>query len=397
MGSYAYLGIGRLELDWGKNYGAPDHSDLFLPEDLATASYHYADGQSEVKPAYVRKLGNMLRRLELLGYGPQRLEDRFNEFISSFPDYYVPPGFSFDEVAEAFRQVDVEAMRDPEAGDYDLGEFVRDNVLDDPAFKEVAPGLASVRGESLHYLEQIEVELVLGLLALNPANHVLDVEWRFQDVVEGGYLAPDEVYSNRVSGRFLIVTEGSTDSSILKAALPFVAPDVVDFFDFVDMSENYPFTGAGNLVRFCEGLARVRVTRQIVVVLDNDTAGRQAAARISRLSLPGSMSVMVLPDIDACRAVTTVGPAGESTEDVNGRAASIEFHLDLSDDRLPPPRVRWTNYVAAADEYQGQLEQKEVYVRAFFEAIRRNAESYNFANLNEVWQHIIHVCGRHRE
>ena len=43
-----------------------------------------------------------------------------------------------------------------------------------------------------------------------------------------------------------------------------------DFFDFVDMTENYPFTGAGNLYRFCQGLARIRIQNRILVVLDND-------------------------------------------------------------------------------------------------------------------------------
>jgi hypothetical protein len=41
----------------------------------------------------------------------------------------------------------------------------------------------------------------------------------------------------------LIVTEGSSDTNILKKGLDMLYPDIADFFCFVDMKENYPFAG----------------------------------------------------------------------------------------------------------------------------------------------------------
>ena len=67
MGSYAHLGIGGLEIDWGKNFGYPDHSELFLPADLGEADHFHADSYVRRKPAYVRNLGEMRRRHHLLG------------------------------------------------------------------------------------------------------------------------------------------------------------------------------------------------------------------------------------------------------------------------------------------------------------------------------------------
>jgi hypothetical protein len=124
------------------------------------------------------------------------------------------------------------------------------------------------------FFENLDAYVVLRLLGENPANLDRDLVWSIDDVVEGGYVEGGIFEPPADASRFLIVTEGSSDSTILKAALPLVAPDVDDFFDFIDMRENYPFTGTGNLVNFCKGLAAIRVQNKIVVVLDNDTAGQ---------------------------------------------------------------------------------------------------------------------------
>ena len=129
-----------------------------------------------------------------------------------------------------------------------------------------------------------------------------------------------------------------------------------------------------------------------MILLDNDSEGRDALDRISRLGLPSNMNVLVLPKLDAFRSFPTVGPAGDSTEDVNGRAASIELFLDLHHPASPQPRIRWTNYVARVGEYQGQLEAKEEFTRNFFEAARRRDMSYDFSKLGAVWDGIIDAC-----
>ena len=173
-------------------------------------------------------------------------------------------------------------------------------------------------------------------------NAAKDVVWSFADILEGGWVEEAELYEGlSPSDRWLVVTEGSTDGRVLSEALPVVAPDVADFFEFVDMSENYPFTGSGNVFRFCQGLARIGIQNRVLVVLDNDTAGHSAASRIASLALPPRMRVTVLPDLEEGRAVKTLGPSGEQREDINGRAVSIEWFLDMSA-RPVEPTVRWT-------------------------------------------------------
>jgi hypothetical protein len=43
MGSMIYLSVGRLEIDWGKNFGFTDHSALFQSSDIAQVPYYYVD------------------------------------------------------------------------------------------------------------------------------------------------------------------------------------------------------------------------------------------------------------------------------------------------------------------------------------------------------------------
>ena len=157
------------------------------------------------------------------------------------------------------------------------------------------------------------------------------------------------------------------------------------------MSEHYPFTGTGNLVRFCQGLARIRIQNRILVVLDNDTAGRAAYRRISALSLPTRMRVTVLPDLEKCRAVRTVGPSGFQQEDINGRAVAMECFLDIWDSPGSEPTFRWTSYDSDLDAYQGALLNKEEHVRHFLQAAER-ATAYNYGHLAQLWNHLIAEC-----
>jgi hypothetical protein len=174
--------------------------------------------------------------------------------------------------------------------------------------------------------------------------------------------------------------------------LALVAPDVSDFFEFVDMSENYPSTGTGNVYRFAQGLARIRIQNRILVVLDNDAVGRQAYKQISALTLAPRMKVALLPDLPECRTVQSIGPTGSAECDINGRATSIECFLDIWKDPAKPV-VRWTTYVSDIDAWQGELVNKVAYVKSFLDAAKRQ-QQYDLSGLQMLWNHLLAVCRR---
>lgn len=392
MGSIISLSLGALELDWGKNSFFRNHSALFKPDDIRPAPYHYADGVVEDKPAFVRSLRSVVRRLDLLGYSLPGCERLYEEAVATTLHYYPAPILTFQQFAEVMRNVNVAAVRMPEDKEgYDLGELPRE-LLADPEFTKTDGRLASLTRDDGNFFENLDAYVPLRLLAEHPDNMEKEVVWRFSDEVEGGWVAEGDLYEGvPQSDRCLIVTEGSSDGAILRDALSIVAPDVVDFFEFVDMSDNYPFTGTGNLFRFCQGLARIKIQNRILIVLDNDTAGRAAYRKISTLDLPPRMRVAVLPGLEECCNVRTMGPSGAQYENINGRAVSIEWFLDTSIPDHPEPIVRWSAYNDELDAYQGELVDKEAYVRHFFATVKRGAAPES-SKLVELWDHLIATC-----
>jgi hypothetical protein len=392
MGSMINLGVGGLELDWGKNSFFRNHSALFMPGDVAPAPYYYADGVIEHQDAFVRPLRSVVRRLEMLGYTLAECERQYQEALSDDLNHYSRAVLTFEEFARVVRNVNVRAVIPADEGDYDLGEYVAQAIMRDPEFTKTDERLGTLSTDSGTFFENLDPYVTLRLLGTNPANLDEAVVWRFADVVEGGWVERDALYEGVPASEVcLVVTEGSSDGLILRHALPVVAPDVADFFDFVDMTENYPFTGAGNLYRFCQGLARIRIQNRILVVLDNDTTGRETFQRIAALNLPPRMRVAILPRLEECTRMRTVGPSGGHVEDVNGRAVAIECFLDLQEACVPEPVVRWTGYNAALDAYQGELLRKDEYTRRFLEAATRRSK-YDYSKLSVLWQYLTESC-----
>jgi hypothetical protein len=385
MGSMITLRLGRLEVDWGKNNVFTNHSPLFRTTDLAEADYFYADNVVKRKPAYVRKLRHVIPRLELLGFSLDGCRRAYEEEVHRIPDYYPAMTIGFDTFRQALQVVDLDRVSTAEYdADFDLGEFAK-RVMRDPAFQDVMP--ENLTSDDGTFFENLDAYVVLRLLGENPVNLDRDLVWSIDDVVEGGWVEGDIFEPLADGSRFLIVTEGSSDSTILKTALPMVAPDVDDFFNFIDMRENYPFTGTGNLVNFCKGLAAIRVQNKIVVVLDNDTAGHAALQKLRRLQMPPNIRLVRLPDLEAFRTFPTLGPSGRLIEDVNGRAVAIECFLDLAFGPTEERAIRWTSYNYEVGAYQGELLAKEEYTRRFLAHVGKNG--YDLSKLHLLWSHIL--------
>ena len=377
MGSMITLGLGKLEIDWGKNSFFNNYSKLYLPSDVTTIPYYYADNIIEEKEGYSRKLKNMVLRLELLGYTNESLRGIYTNMYNNFPEAN-GLHLSFDELLDILLQIDVSGIQlEDESGDYDLGEYASEFLFKQNEFLKNNVQRASINRDFGAFLEHLDPCLLLRILANNPSNAELEVQWRYADVLENGWTTKENIHEGLGNyQKYLIVTEGSSDSFIIYKSLKLLKPEVLDFFYFVDMEEQYPFTGTGNLYKFCQGLASINIQNNVIIIYDNDAAGIEKFMESSRLKLPQNMRIMKLPNHYQFDEYNTIGPNGESFENVNGKAVSIELFLDLEHNGENKPVVRWKSYNEKLNCYQGELINKTKYVRDF-KKIKTTDVNYN--------------------
>jgi hypothetical protein len=221
------------------------------------------------------------------------------------------------------------------------------------------------------------------------------VVWQYGPLVEAGWAnESDFTPGARRTQTFLIATEGSSDAYVLKHAFALLRPEIEDFFRFIDVSESHPFPGSGNLLKFAEGLAKIDVHNQVIFLFDNDAEGLDTYQRLLSLTLPPNMRAMMLPELEQFRSFPALGPEGVKCADINRRAAAIECYLDLEIGSHPPAKVVWTSYKKELGTYQGALEHKEAYTKAFLKQTSETmaSESYDVEKLRAVLDAIVSEC-----
>ena len=406
MGSMIQLSVGRLEIDWGKNNGFRDHSALFQVSDLSFVPYWYVDEKTPVdeNDAVATARGYMLKaeyqeglskpllqvveRINLLGHTLRyaRREFHYLSLLNGFDE----ANFSFECLAKALRAVDVEKVSpDYGEGGEDFGKFFRREIANRLGLGEIADFDIS------QGMENLSPHTILQLLAGNPFAGHLPVNWQFADIESGGWARRDAFVKRPDQGEnILIVTEGSSDASVIRHAISLLKPHLADFFDFVDMNEGYPFTGTGSLYNFVKGLISIAVMNNIVVIYDNDAEGVYSYNRTSKLNLPPNITVLKLPDLPEFNDYETVGPSGSHRANINGRGAAIECYLDTG----VAPVVRWNNFQKDLNVYHGELIAKTDVARRFLTFAKGDdLTNYNTQRIGPVVDTIVDACVSMRE
>ncbi len=396
MGSMIHLAVGRLEIDWGKNHSFTDHSALFQLNDFKKVPYYYVgddrtvDGDREIiaeyKDGYSKPLHEVVDRIKLLGHTLQVVEQEF-EFLSELNDFDLNR-FSFQQLKKALETVDVTTLSLDYGTGESFGKFFRRELFPRLGLSAILDDAGYVEFNAGEGMENLSAYSIIQLLAANPSAAALPVMWAFADLAENGWANRSEFVRNLApSNRFLIVTEGTSDSKIIQKAFSLLKPHVADFFHYVDMKEGYPFTGTGSLVNFVKGLISIGVQNNIIVLFDNDAEGVASFNRCAALNIPGNMKVLTLPLLPKFARFLSVGPNGEFDSDINGLAAAIECYLDLPE----KARVRWNNFNPVLQTYQGALEGKEQYSKSFLSQ-RKRKHDYDYSGIAAVLDLIIESC-----
>ncbi|MGD0522402.1 MAG: toprim domain-containing protein [Terracidiphilus sp.] len=199
-----------------------------------------------------------------------------------------------------------------------------------------------------------------------------DVEIQYTVIARSNLLEPAQALQ-----RILILTEGKSDSKLLRSSLQRLFPHLEHMYSFLDHSSFRAPGGTGDLERLARGFAGAGVSNRVIVLFDNDTAGVAAAKRLREAKLPLNFYVLSLPDIEIARSYPTLGPTGMTHTDINGRACGIELYcgksaLTAEDGELCP--IQWTGYDRAMERYQGEPLEKEKIKERFFERLKNSPD-----------------------
>ncbi len=385
MGTYTEFRIGKFSLESSGNFNTTTHHSIFLPSDSAIIERKYGDETTHVE-VFQAPLRALVTRLEILGSTLPAIECRFaNPYVT----YDEPHDVTFAEALDLVRGADLGAIADLEIDQDCEGIFPSEyqkRLKGSPYQQQFN---TSPAWDLSSLLERLSPYDALRVFAERPENLDLMVVWDFMDVVESGYFERKDFTVGSNGEDFLLVTEGTSDTDIIRHAFKILRPEIADFFRYVDMEENYPFGGHGNLLNFMKGLNSIGMTKGVLAIFDNDTAGVGSLKVLSKLP---DVKAIKLPDLDELRSFPTIGPNGEHLADINGRAAAIECYL-----KLPPEcRIRWTNYDPKVGEYHGAIDQREPEKSrqrdAFLKATSR--DDYPFEKIRKVLDTIVEACIR---
>lgn len=380
MGTLISLGVGRMEIDWGKNSFFRDHSALFKSEDVKMIPYFYVDNDgniyTEEKEGLCRSLASMKGRLELLGYTLDEVQMMYNTLAAEYSKDPFNLDIPYDVFANLLKEIDIDRINTPELAKeydengYDLGEFVRRCIIPE---KEIYDRLTKIYGEDYifrnisleSFFENVDPYIILRLLAENPHCAELNVYWSYADVVEDEYVSRDEIIKGlENTSKILVITEGHSDSFVIRKAMNELYPDISDFFEFIETRDNYPFTGTSQLLNFCCGLMKIGILNNVIVLFDNDTEGNEKYNKLMKLPQLDNMLITKLPYHVAFEQMKTRGKNGEAIENVNGEAVAIECFLNFSSCEFEPV-IQWADKYHVHGKRQGALLRKDEYVRAF--------------------------------
>lgn len=382
VGTVINLDVGGVTVDWAKNNPGADHRSLFQENDRTwiTTKNDDEDPDEYGYDALERSLSRVIPRLNLLGSTIDTARAEYNALLGEYEDVSEriendsSGTMSFDEFCEFVGRYSIEDLDETY---FDCNERSTGDVRG--RFKDVEADINRLPffGGDLFWSEKsyfaskiccLSAYSMLQVFGQSEKNINARVVWDYGCLVDSGWASSEDFTPGVIRAKtILVATEGSTDSRIIKRAFSALCPDLEDFFRFVDVDERHPFWGAGNLVKFAEGLVRIDIQNKVLFILDNDAEGVDAMKRLKDLAMPSNMRAMLLPDDDTLRKFPTIGPEGTRESDINGRAAAIECYLDLRLPNLPPAVVRWSNYKKEVNAWQGALEYKETYMRHFLD------------------------------
>ena len=414
MGSYTELSIEGYPILETKSAVMPEAMTIFRETDKRVFTRKVSerneliwgrsdadtDDESETAIQYACEAGKIADRLNVMGFTLRRVREDFESLreaeLYKFASWAEEGSDWFDDDWELFKHLTF----DDYAGA--LREIIDKRLLPEPFEDRDKEGLSPI----VRYVLEDHEERLLGFFGSDPRSllrlacdlvHVQsEVVQDITELVSAGYYDQDEPVcedATRIltaghpeNSPRIILTEGSTDSAILRDALGLLYPHLAEYYTFFDFHSFRSQGGAGHLVGVVKAFAAAGITNRIIALFDNDTAAMVARRALDTVRLPPNIVTLHYPDLASLRRYPTQGPSGLTEMDINGLAASIELYLGcdvLSFEGGTPTPVNLKGFDETLGKYQGEVIRKANLHTAFkrkVELCRRDPAAMDMAD-----------------
>lgn len=395
MGSYAQCWLDDLFVGSSKNDIDTEIISLFRPQDKIIAASsptgnlpshfkHYRealDEDPELKVIYYEAPVDVVRdRLNVLGYDLATAEEAFRAWIKEEHNRTI-------EMAEGWKDKNSEfedLMKNQYKKECNILSSLSPELWIDSLKKIHASGLETNyygrydgphEDTAIGYMlsndwygypgHDLFVPLRLAIEAFENSRKLIydltDLVWSEyfdydDDFIKYGLDISASEYSSK--SKTIVLTEGKTDAWILSKTFNLLYPHLKEYFSFLDFESTGFGGGVGNLVNVVKAFAGSGIVNNIIALFDNDTAAVSACKSLEKITMPPSIAIRHLPELELLKSYPTIGPSGSVDLDVNGMAASIELYLGedvlrLDGSNLAP--IQWTGYDKSVKKYQGEV------------------------------------------
>ncbi|MBE4910181.1 hypothetical protein IMZ08_19265 [Bacillus luteolus] len=385
MGHYATLTVNGFELYSSKSFVNPELMTLFRESDKQIQNWIDEDNEELVSYRYVNSVKNIKLRLDIMGFN---LNNSHNDFITNNDyEYYVPvyedeqiedqvlSGYTFDSWLKAMENIIFNKFSIYELKD----KFCNFKKNNSPIETYIL--IEHFDGESFFGFESSDIRFVIrSLLELfsDEDKFILD----YSDLIDGGYCdETDELSqesidllskSSLANQKTIIITEGSSDISIIKRTMKVLYPDVLEYYSFMDFSTPKASGSAASLVNYLKGFIGSGINNKVIGLFDNDTAAIDAVKNLKNINIPSNIKILHYPELDIANHYPTLGPTGTIKTNVNGLAGSIELYLGtdiLMDNQNNFTPIQWKGYNSSLNQYQGEIVDKDLLLKKYYDLL----------------------------
>jgi hypothetical protein len=393
------LGIEKFEINWLRKFEAQDFSKLFLPKDKKIISYYiYGDNDTlQIKEdiGFSAPLSIIDKRLNLLGYSNENIGFLFVEHKKELKEHSFDVPMDFNAYKNFIFSIDLDKVTIDinRFVDWNIGEYFSRYLIKDPEIKKWLPKAILSDFYFGVFYDNLDPLITLKILANEKHNENRILEWRYKEqftdydffTEESSYLSEDD--------KIIIITEGSSDTTIIQKAIEYLKPEISDFFTFIKMDNKYKSKGVGKQFALLHGLIKLNSKQKILFIFDNDTAGVEMYEQSKKLDKMKNICICKLPDHNSFGSFKTKTENGYNFNNINGTAVAIENFLDfnsIEEDTFATEK----GYNSKMKNYQGELSTKKLLSKKFYKT-DLDKEQYNTEKLEYLVDYLIKKWTEH--